>query len=335
MASQSPLVLALAALGLPLCGVALWLCACAGLPESKEFAPLMLGLTDEEAVLEVQLRGTDVRAQRLHLTFDDGPGLRTEELAEYLRDLRVPATFFINGLNVRGRESALRAIAKDGLHALGNHGQNHTLLTRNMAFDAVFQEVKSTSDIVRSYQPDGPFYFRPPFKGMTSALYTQLFADASLKLTGPIHWDIGDRLASRSGADWECWATGTSVDACADKYLAEIDAKKSGIVLMHDSRSKTVDLIKVLVPKLLAQGYRFVPLREVPIVKRALAEGMPKPAKGQCFSGTNFQLVANTACVQSSADERWYQCRKSEWTPFAGSLADCTEQFPFENLRDK
>lgn len=310
---------------------AVFLGSCSPDDTPKEFAPVVIGLTDAEAVLELQLRGADLRAKRLHLTFDDGPGLRTEELAAYLRDLDIPATFFINGVNVPGRESTVRAVARDGYHALGNHGQNHLLLTRGLSAAQAMDEVKRTSDIARAYAPAGPFYFRPPFQGMTSALYTQLFSDASMKLVGPIHWDIGDELAKDRAADWQCWATGTTVEACADLYYAEIDKKKGGIVLLHDSRSKTVDLVKVLVPRLLANGYHFVPLREVPTVKRAIDEGMPVPVKGQCFSGTTFQLVANGGCVQSTANQRWYQCRQSEWTFFDGALADCAVQLPLQN----
>ena len=121
---------------------------------------------------------------------------------------------------------------------------------------------------------------------------------------------------------------GLSVERCAELYLAEIGRKKNGIVLFHDSRSRSVDLVKLVVPKLLADGYSFVPLREVPTVKRGIQEGMPIPVKGQCFSGTAFELVANSGCVQSSADARWYQCRESEWSLFPGPLADCVTEHP-------
>lgn len=303
--------------------------ACAKGEGPQEFVPVIVGLTEGEAIVELQLRGADLRAKYLHLTFDDGPGERTEELADYLRDLNISATFFINGVNVPGRESALLAAARDGYHTLGNHGQNHVLLSRGVTSDEAAEEVERTNAILRKYQPAGSFYFRPPFKGMTSALYTQLIGDATLGLVGPIHWDIGSHTVDGKGGDSECWATGLSVERCAELYLAEVAAKKSGIVVLHDSRSRTVDLVKTVVPKLLADGYRFVPLREVPSVKRALQEGMPVPVKGQCFSGTAFELVANGGCVQSSADRRWYQCRQSEWTAFGGPLADCQTQRPF------
>ncbi|MFO0665859.1 MAG: polysaccharide deacetylase family protein [Polyangiaceae bacterium] len=311
--------------GVALLGLAL---SCAGSDGSNEFSPVAVGLQPDETIIELQLRGADMKGKTLHLTFDDGPGLRTEELAAYLKGLGVPATFFINGLNVPGRETTLSAIVRDGFHTLGNHGQNHTLLTRALSPDDSTNEVRLTNDIIRKYQPRGPFYFRPPFSAMTSALYTHLFSDASLSLVGPIHWDIGTTLSAESGSDWLCWSSGLSPDECASRYLAEITKKKSGIVLLHDSRSKTVDLVKVLVPKLLAGGYRFVPLAEVPVVKRALTEGMPIPVKGQCFSGTTFSVVATTGCVQSSADQKWYECRKNEWTAFTGKLDDCATTAP-------
>ena len=46
-------------------------------------------------------------------TFDDGPGDRTQELAEYLKAEGIEGTFFINGNQVAGRQKHLQAILDD------------------------------------------------------------------------------------------------------------------------------------------------------------------------------------------------------------------------------
>src|SRR5688572_14962914 len=55
--------------------------------------------------------GAQLPAKTLALTFDDGPSEITAELSQYLQDEGVPATFFVNGVHVEGREDALDAIA--------------------------------------------------------------------------------------------------------------------------------------------------------------------------------------------------------------------------------
>jgi peptidoglycan/xylan/chitin deacetylase (PgdA/CDA1 family) len=45
--------------------------------------------------------------------------------------------------------------------------------------------------------------------------------------------------------------------------MAEMKAKKKGIVLLHDIHAKTQLMVKYLVPKMKAEGYTFVRLDEI------------------------------------------------------------------------
>ena len=80
-------------------------CSAETLPED-EGAPLDGdgNVSEDELVSERQLMGSDMAQKHIALTFDDGPGGRTAELANYLGDERVVAAFFINGKNVPGRQ---------------------------------------------------------------------------------------------------------------------------------------------------------------------------------------------------------------------------------------
>src|SRR5688572_18976586 len=84
---------------------------------------------EDEIVSERQLMGNELPQKTLNLTFDDGPGARTKELAEYLAAEGIKATFYINGMKVPGRQSHIDAIINRG-HLLANHTQNHKQLTR-------------------------------------------------------------------------------------------------------------------------------------------------------------------------------------------------------------
>ena len=63
-------------------------------------------------------------AGRVALTFDDGPGPRTAELARMLRDEGVPGTFFVLGESVERHGDALDAVRDCG-HVIGLHADKH------------------------------------------------------------------------------------------------------------------------------------------------------------------------------------------------------------------
>src|SRR5690242_6866205 len=77
------------------------LTGCAAQTSEPEDEPFVEGSGDgdgaDEIVSERQLNGNELPDKTISLTFDDGPGPRTKELADYLGAEGVPATFFING----------------------------------------------------------------------------------------------------------------------------------------------------------------------------------------------------------------------------------------------
>jgi peptidoglycan-N-acetylglucosamine deacetylase len=225
-------------------------------------------VSEDEIVTKNQLTGRDLPTKRLSLTFDDGPGPRTAELADWLADRGIKATFFINGMNVPGRQAAIETIVKKG-HLLANHTQHHKQLT-SLSAREIAEEVRETHRIIGGVQAQGPFVFRAPY-GAWNASVARAINDTGLKkYVGSVFWDIGGALTTTSAADWDCWGHDMRPRKCGDLYLSEIHSRKRGIVLMHDIHSRTIDMVKYMVPKLEDEGYRFVPLTAVPSVKEAL-----------------------------------------------------------------
>lgn len=270
---------------------------------------------------EGQLRGDDMPDGTLHLTFDDGPGARTQELAEYLATAQVSATFFVNGVNVSGRQRALTTIVSLG-HYLANHTQEHKLLTR-LSTAAALDQVASTDAIVLQAQPGKPRLLRAPYAGWNGALDRALAGSRYASIVGPIHWDVGSHLTETSAADWECWSKKISVERCADLYEQEIRKKGRGMVLLHDIHGRTVEMTKLLVPKLRAEGFRFVGAMDVPSIRRAVTTPRVALTTGQCFSGTTEQNVENGACVESTADGAVHRCENGEWRRLEQSEGRC------------
>ncbi|MBN9165685.1 MAG: hypothetical protein BGO98_20325 [Myxococcales bacterium 68-20] len=281
--------------------------------------------TEDELVAERQLNGSELPAKTLSLTFDDGPGRRTAELADYLAEKGVKGAFFINGSKVAGRQGAVDKIVGRG-HLLANHTHNHKQLTA-LSATSIVKEIADTDAIIAAAQPEGPWVVRAPFGAWNAGVARAINATAMKKYVGSVFWDEGGALTANAAADWDCWGKGVSVQRCGDLYLKEIRAKKRGIVLMHDIHDKTVDMVKYILPTLIAEGYKFTALEEVPSVKRAI-QSVPANDE-QCQSATLGRPVDENVCVQSRSNQRWSRCVDGEWVGSTGPTdTKCIKRYP-------
>lgn len=308
------------------CGV---LSGCATQTDEEE-EPFVEGSGDgdgaDEIVSERQLMGNELPDKTLSLTFDDGPGPRTAELADYLATQGVKAAFFINGKAVSGRQNTIDTIIGRG-HLLANHTQNHLQLTK-LSADRVVKEVADTDAIMERAQPNAPSIIRAPFGAWNGNTARAINGSAATKkYVGSVFWDVGGALTANAAADWDCWGKGVSVDRCGELYLKEIRTKKRGIVLFHDVHGRTIDMVKKILPTLKAEGYKFVQVDEVPSVKRAIGAVAGGGGQGDdgCSSATLGRVVAENTCVQSRSDQKWYRCVDKEWASItAPSDPKCT-----------
>jgi peptidoglycan/xylan/chitin deacetylase (PgdA/CDA1 family) len=283
---------------------------------------------EDDIVSERQLMGNELPEKTIALTYDDGPGPRTGELADYLAEQGIPAAFFINGSKVPGKQLMIDKIIGRG-HLLANHTHNHLQLTR-LSSDKIVSEVAATDDVIKAAQPNGPWVVRAPFGAWNGNTARALNATGMKKYVGSVFWDVGGALTATAAADWDCWGKGVSVQRCGDLYVNEIKTKKRGIVLMHDIHGKSVDMTKYIIPKLKAEGFKFVKLEEVPSVKRAIGTvsgGGAVTSPDQCQSSTLGRNVDENVCVQSRRDQKWYRCVDGEWAASAGAGdTKCTQR---------
>jgi peptidoglycan/xylan/chitin deacetylase (PgdA/CDA1 family) len=282
--------------------------------------------SEDNLISEGQLFGRDLAPKEIALTFDDGPGPRTAELSKYLKEQNIPATFFINGKNVPGRQNVLTQIISDG-HIVANHTQNHVQLTKLSSANAVNEIVRTDEFIVQSGQA-GPWLLRPPFGAWSGSIARAANQTAMSKYVGSVFWDIGGDINANAAADWACWSAKYkySVKQCGDLYLKETRSRGRGIVLMHDIHSPTVDMVKQLVPVLKAEGFKFVKVSDVPSIKSKIDAGQPAPET--CFSSTLRKNVAAGSCVQSARDSKWYVCEEEAWSAVPSSTAPACKSLP-------
>jgi peptidoglycan/xylan/chitin deacetylase (PgdA/CDA1 family) len=100
------------------------------------------------------------------LTFDDGPCESadyggTEGLLSALDALKIKATFFVIGQNVRKYKNETTAIFKAG-HELANHSDDHCFLGDKDEAD-VARNIDAASSAIAEITGSAPNLFRPPF----------------------------------------------------------------------------------------------------------------------------------------------------------------------------
>lgn len=229
------------------------------------------------------LDGLSLPDGTLSLTFDDGPGAtdglgsgpRTIELAQYLGDQGIRATFFMIGKFAAGLPELLPKVESLG-HLIGNHTFDHpNLVDLDAAGGDVVSQVTRTDALIRNWVDSPVVYFRPPYGSWSARVTKALNANltASLSHVGPVGWDL-------DGSDWAYWKDNKDPQACAMNYLQVIEAQRRGIVLNHDCTgdqeifrcgNRTLEMMQILVPMLRDRGYTFCRLDDVP----GLAGGEP------------------------------------------------------------
>jgi peptidoglycan/xylan/chitin deacetylase (PgdA/CDA1 family) len=200
----------------------------------------------------VVIRGP-VEGKRVSLTFDDGPSEQfTVQVLDILRELQVPATFFVCGRNVEEHPELLKRIVAEG-HEVGNHTYSHLFVyfksRRRMA-----EEIDRTQAIIENVVGYRPKIFRPPYGARWFGLVPVLLARGMHLI-----------LWSATGYDWK-----NDVPGIVGAALGEI--KPGAVILLHDGRetrppaeidrSKTVSALPAIISSVRERGYTFVPLRE-------------------------------------------------------------------------
>lgn len=210
------------------------------------------------------------KPKQIVMSFDDGPDERyTPRILDILAKNKVPAVFFMTGINAEENLPLVERVYKEG-HEIGNH----TFLHPNLEVtsdDRLKLELRSTGYIIESITGHNTMLFRPPYN--TDAEPTnpvQIRPIFAAKNEG--YLTIGSSIDPR---DWE---EGVSSDTIIAR--AEAQQNLGNILLMHDAGGNREATIKAL-PKIIAfykaNGYKFISLAQLMDKKRD--DIMPK-AKG-------------------------------------------------------
>jgi peptidoglycan/xylan/chitin deacetylase (PgdA/CDA1 family) len=172
-------------------------------------------------------------SEPLYLTFDDGPDPTwTPKVLAVLQRYGVPATFFELGVQVKDHPS-LPALVRSHGHAIGNHTFSHQSLP-GLSGQQLRREIER-----------GPAAtcLRPPF-GAVNGRVRAAAAAAGQRI---VLWDVDTR-------DWSKPGTSHIVQAVLK------GAQPGATILMHDAggdRAETVAALRIVLPRLIQQGYTF------------------------------------------------------------------------------
>ncbi len=212
------------------------LCCVSGIP-----------VTAFEAYGHVYCRNSSY-AKKIALTFDDGPHPRyTQEILKILAEYDIKATFFVIGVNAETYPDSLKQIVESGCE-IGNHTYSHKRLS-NLSDEEVRNEIVHCEEVVERLTGIRPHVFRPP-EGM---MHPTLSCFMNEKEYNVALWSI----------DTLDWALNPSV-AITKTVMNEL--KGGDIILMHDYVSggnTTCEALRIIIPKILAQGYEFVTISEL------------------------------------------------------------------------
>jgi peptidoglycan-N-acetylglucosamine deacetylase len=176
------------------------------------------------------------------LTIDDGPDpVYTPQILRLLHTYGVTATFSMIGVQVAAQPSLAREVADAG-HTIVNHTWTHANLAM-LAPAAVRDQMNRANDVIRNATGRHPGMFRAPYGAWSPVVLKQC---AQMRLT-PLAWSVDPRDWARPG-----------VTNIVTNIMS--NTRSGSIILEHDGggdRSETVAALKIVLPQLLAAGFRF------------------------------------------------------------------------------
>jgi peptidoglycan/xylan/chitin deacetylase (PgdA/CDA1 family) len=200
----------------------------------------------------------------ISLTYDDGPGPGTLDLAKWLYSQNICATFFVVGNSDEGGGFVNYPILDSLIYygqRIGNHTFNHRDLTQLSCEDATYQ-INHDQEFIDAIQRNNICYFTPPWFAWSWPVAECIQRDLDLnQLRGPVGmtYDTHDYLYRQNA----------TADLCANNFFSDsinsmkLDQGDGGIIKMHDFNSYmdkdfALQETKIIVANLKARGYIFI-----------------------------------------------------------------------------
>lgn len=191
------------------------------------------------------IRDIHLRSKEVILTFDDGPAPgKTERILSALDRHGVKATFLMVGHMAKAHPALAKRVAREG-HAIGSHTYDHANLA-NVSFSAALENIRRGERAVRAATGGEVAFFRFPYLSHTTKLRNHLASRGTVVLDVDV--DSKDYFK-------------VSPARVVEQTMKRLDAKGSGIILLHDLHNRTATMLPTLLRRLKADGYKVVNLQ--------------------------------------------------------------------------
>ena len=187
-----------------------------------------------------------LRDHEVVLTFDDGPlPHNSDQILEILASQCVKATFFTVGRMAQSFPEGVRKV-RDAGHSVGTHTQNHPTGFDKFSIERARQEIDDGIASVTAALGDGggltPFFRAPGLR--RSPAVEDYLASKGIQL-----WS-----ADFPADDWRH----VSPSRVYELAMKRLEAKRKGILLLHDIQARTVVALPRILHEMKARGYRIV-----------------------------------------------------------------------------
>ncbi|XKK19963.1 polysaccharide deacetylase [Bacillus sp. A17A.1] len=184
----------------------------------------------------------------VYLTFDDGPGIYTQEVLSILKKENIKATFFVIGPHAEKFPNLIKSETDAG-HYVGLHSMTHDYKKLYTQGEFV-SEMKQVQQILQSIIQKNPVLCRPPY-GSKPGL-TQNLRDETSK-SGFKIWDW-----TIDSLDWKYnkMSIDESVPKIVENVVSQANHEKE-VILMHDIHPQSVKALPVIIQALKSKEYIF------------------------------------------------------------------------------
>ncbi len=221
---------------------------------------------------------------KIILTFDDGPSPEfTPKILNILEKEKVPATFFVIGLNTEQNIPLLQRIYKDG-YEIGNHTFTHGNIAK-MSPQRAELEMKSTRLLIESITGHSTILFRAPYNADSEPqTFEEIEPIARSKKDNYI--TIGESI------DPNDWQQNVSADSIVARTIRLAESTDASIILLHDAggdtREATVEALPRIIDYFKKRGCVFTTVAD--LMGKTKNDVMPllPPSKDRWIRKLNF-----------------------------------------------
>ncbi len=217
----------------------------------------MEGLIAEQDYVQLPtkyvIRKYGIVHKQVVLTFDDGPDPEyTPQVLDILKKEKVPAAFFVVGMEAENNLPLLKRIYREG-HEIGNHTFTHPNIAA-VSSERAATEMESTRLLIEAITGHSTVLFRAPYNADAEPTTDVELKPISLSKQKN-YYTVGESI------DPNDWEKGITADSVYARVIGEYEANPAkGIILLHDAggnRQATVDALPRIIHYFKSKGIQF------------------------------------------------------------------------------